>query len=64
MTGLRVFSALNTAFPETQIQFCIVHMERNSVEYVHLKDYKEVTADLNKIYQSVSQSQKMRRCWH
>ena len=45
--GLKGFpEAINTAFPETQIQLCIVHMVRNSVKYVPRKDYKAVTADL------------------
>lgn len=51
--GLKGFpDAINTAFPETQIQLCIVHMVRNSVKYVPWKDYKAVTSDLKKIYQS------------
>jgi transposase-like protein len=33
--GLKGFpEAINTAFPETQVQLCIVHMIRNSVKYV------------------------------
>jgi len=51
--GLKGFpDAINTAFPETQIQLCIVHMVRNSVRYVPWKDYKAVTADLKTIYQA------------
>ncbi len=51
--GLKGFpDAINTVFPETQIQLCIVHMVRNSVKYVPWKDYKAVTADLKTIYQA------------
>ncbi|MGL6316986.1 transposase, partial [Vibrio sp. WXL103] len=51
--GLKGFpDAINAAFPNTQIQLCIVHMVRNSVKYVPWKDYKAVTTDLKKIYQS------------
>jgi transposase-like protein len=51
--GLKGFpDAINTVFPETQIQLCIVHMVRNSVRYVPWKDYKAVTADLKTIYQA------------
>jgi len=51
--GLKGFpDAINTVFPQTQIQLCIVHMVRNSVRYVPWKDYKAVTADLKKIYQA------------
>jgi transposase-like protein len=54
--GLKGFpDAINTAFPETQIQLCIVHMVRNSVKYVPWKDYKPVTADLKRIYQATTE---------
>ena len=56
--GLKGFpDAINTVFPETQIQLCIVHMVRNSVRYVPWKDYKPVTADLKRIYQSSTEEQ-------
>ena len=54
--GLKGFPyTINNAFPETQIQLCIVHMERNSVKNVPWKDYKAVTTDLKKIYQSATE---------
>ena len=56
--GLKGFpDAINTAFPNAQIQRCIVHMIRNSVRYIPWKDYKAVTADLKKIYQSVTEEE-------
>lgn len=56
--GLKGFpDAINTVFPETQIQLCIVHMVRNSVKYVPWKDYKSVTADLKRIYQATTEEQ-------
>ncbi|MGY6452908.1 IS256 family transposase, partial [Vibrio parahaemolyticus] len=56
--GLKGFpDAINTAFPETRIQLCIVHMVRNSVKYVPWKDYKAVTTDLKKIYQSATEDE-------
>ena len=56
--GLKGFpDAINIAFPETQIQLCIVHMVRNSMKYVPWKDYKAVTADLKKIYKSVTEDE-------
>ena len=52
--GLKGFPyAISTAFPDAQIQLCIVHMVRNSLKYVTWKDYKAVTADLKQVYQSV-----------
>ena len=51
--GLKGFpEAINSVFPNTIVQLCIVHMIRNSVKYVSYKDLKEVTADLKKIYTS------------
>lgn len=56
--GLKGFpDAINAAFPKTQIQLCIVHMVRNSVRYVPWKDYKAVTADLKRIYQSITEEE-------
>ena len=54
--GLKGFpDAINTVFPNTQIQLCIVHMVRNSMKFVPWKNYKVVTKDLKKIYQSATE---------
>ena len=51
--GLKGFpEAINTVFPNSVVQLCIVHMVRNSVKYVSYKDLKEVTSDLKRIYTS------------
>lgn len=51
--GLKGFpEAINTVFPNTQIQLCIVHMVRNSMKFVPWKDYKMIAKDLKQIYQS------------
>ena len=56
--GLKGFpDAIATAFPETQIQLCIVHMVRNSIKFVPWKDYRPVTADLKQIYQSATEDE-------
>jgi putative transposase len=44
--------AVETAFPKTTFQTCIVHMMRHSLNYVPYTDKKVVAADLKKIYQS------------
>ncbi|HDV5711268.1 TPA: IS256 family transposase, partial [Legionella pneumophila] len=44
--------AVETAFPKTTFQTCIVHMMRHSLNYVPHTDKKAVAADLKKIYQS------------
>ena len=54
--GLKGFpDAISTAFPQTQVQLCIVHMVRNSMKYVSWKDYKAVATDLKCIYQSATE---------
>lgn len=59
--GLKGFpDAINTVYPNTRIQLCIVHMVRNSVKFVPWKDYKQVTADLKQIYQSVTEEEALK----
>ena len=49
--------AINSVYPKSQIQLCIVHMVRNSLKFVPFKDRKEVAADLKKIYTAVNEEQ-------
>ena len=46
--------AINSIYPQTVIQSCIVHQVRNSVKYVASKNQKEFIADLKRIYQAVN----------
>ena len=55
LTGIK--EAINTAFPNTIQQRCIVHMIRNSVKFVSYKDLKEFCNDLRKIYTSATEKQ-------
>jgi len=56
--GLKGFpDAINAVFPQTHVQLCIVHMVRNSLKFVPWKDYKAVTADLKKVYQSKTEDE-------
>ena len=49
--GLTGFpDAIETAYPNTKVQLCIVHMVRNSLKYVSYRDRKAVCTDLKKIY--------------
>lgn len=51
--GLKGFpEAINSVFPQTRIQLCIVHMIRNSTKYVTWKERKVICADLKNIYES------------
>ncbi len=59
--GLKGFpEAITAAYPEAQIQLCIVHMVRNSMRFVPWKDYKAVTTDLKQIYQSVTEEEALK----
>jgi transposase-like protein len=56
--GLKGFpEAIAAEYPQTKIQLCIVHLVRNSLKYVSWKDYKAVTADLKRIYQSATEAE-------
>ena len=56
--GLSGFpEAINTVYPDTKVQLCVVHMVRNSLKYVAYKDRKPVAADLRKIYQATTLEQ-------
>lgn len=46
--------AINSIYPQTVIQSCIVHQVRNSVKYVASKNQKEFIVDLKRIYQAVN----------
>ena len=55
MDGLTGFpEAINSVYPQTKVQLCIVHMVRNSLKFVSWKDRKAVAADLKKIYRSLT----------
>lgn len=51
--GLKGFpDAINSVYPQTHIQLCIIHMVRNSLKYVSRKDYRAVTSGLKAVYQA------------
>ena len=53
--GLTGFpEVIQTAYPKTQIQLCIVHLVRNALQYVSYKDRRAVVADLKRIYQAAT----------
>jgi putative transposase len=54
--GIKGFpEAMETVFPRTQVQLCLVHMVRNSLSYVGWKERKAVAADLKQIYQAATE---------
>ena len=49
--GLKGFpEAIESVFPQTEVQLCIVHLVRHSLNYVGWKQRKEVARDLKLIY--------------
>jgi putative transposase len=51
--GLRGFpEAINAVFPETQIQTCIVHLIRNSLDFCSWKERKPVAQELKTVYRA------------
>jgi len=51
--GLKGFpEAIETIFPNTEVQLCIVHQIRNSLKYVGSKNQKEFMADLKRVYKA------------
>ena len=51
--GLKGFpEAINAVFPATQVQTCIVHMIRHSLDFVSWKDRKPVSAALKEVYRA------------
>ncbi len=49
--------AIETAFPRTEIQRCVIHMMRNSFKYVAHKNSKQFIADLKLVYTAASESE-------
>jgi len=51
--GLKGFpEAIESVYPRTEVQLCIVHLVRASLNYVNWKQRKEVAGDLRLIYQA------------
>jgi len=44
--------ALQSVYPETELQRCVIHQIRNSLKYVSHKDRKEFVGDLKKVYKA------------
>lgn len=68
--GLKGFSeSIKEAFPETQIQKCVIHQIRNTVKYISHREKKKFCADLKTIYTAPSEEagyealQKMKKDW-
>jgi len=55
--GLKGFpEAIESIYPKTQVQHCIIHQIRNSLKYVASKNQKAFMADLKCVYKAVTLS--------
>jgi putative transposase len=60
--GLKGFpEAIESIFPQTAVQLCIVHLVRHSLNYVNWKQRKEVARDLKTIYSSATDAEAEQR---
>jgi putative transposase len=55
LTGLP--EAIETVYPQTRVQLCMVHLVRNSLRYVSYKHMKAVATDLKAIYSASTESE-------
>ena len=56
--GLKGFpEAIETVFPQAQVQLCIVHLVRHSLNYVGWKQRKQVAVDLQMIYRAATREE-------
>ena len=52
LTGFK--DAIQSVFPKTQVQRCVIHQIRQSLKYVIWKDRKSFVADLKTVYQAAT----------
>ena len=51
--GLKGFlEAINSVFPKTEIQLCVIHQIRNTLKYVASKDQKQFMKELKEVYKA------------
>jgi len=56
--GLAGFKeAIETIYPETEIQQCVIHQIRNSLKYVPYKEKKGFTKDLKLVYKAITEEE-------
>src|SRR5260221_2620888 len=55
LTGLP--EAIETVYPQTRVQLCMVHLMRNSLRYVSYKHMKVVATDLKAIYSAATETE-------
>lgn len=55
--GLKGFpEAIESIYPDTEVQLCIIHQIRNSIKYVASKNQKAFMADLKTVYKAATKN--------
>jgi putative transposase len=49
--------AIESIYPNTEVQLCVIHQIRNSTKFVAIKDIKQVMKDLKEVYQAATLEQ-------
>lgn len=49
--------AIESIYPQTEVQLCVIHQIRNSTKFVASKDIRAVIADLKEVYQAATLDQ-------
>ena len=56
--GLKGFpEAINSVFPDTQVQLCIVHQIRNSLKFIGSANQKQFAKELKNVYQAFTKEE-------
>ena len=55
LTGLK--EAIQAAYPNSEIQRCIIHQLRNSFKYINYKDLKAFANDFKEVYKAVNEEE-------
>ncbi len=55
LTGLK--EAIFAAYPNAEIQRCIIHQLRNSFKYVSYKDLREFASDFKNVYKAINEEE-------
>lgn len=49
--------AIQSVFPNSEVQLCVVHQMRNSMKFIPYKDYRNFAGDLKKVYHANSEDE-------
>lgn len=47
--------AIHAAYPQAEVQRCVIHMLSNSFKYISYKDIKKFAADFKAVYEALTE---------